>query len=275
MKKLLFILISFALVGTGFGQYVMQTLDVNKHLGIPVIDTTYPAFKLGELRTRPQDSLTYRYKGRAATGRKWDLASGAGTVTSVAMSLPSFLSIAGSPVTSSGTLAITLSGTALPVANGGTGNTSLTAYALLAAGTTSTGALQQVSGLGTSGQVLTSNGAGALPTWQNPSGGTSDLTAGAIKTNIHIVNDADYTVASTDYIILYKTMSAGRTLTLPSAASSTNRMLIIKNGGGGGFTITTSVTIRESSSTTSTTIGTSQSVGLCSDGTDWWVLWVH
>lgn len=52
------------------------------------------------------------------------------------------------------------------VANGGTGNSSLTAYAVMAAGTTSTGALQQVSGLGTSGWVLTSNGAGALPSWQ-------------------------------------------------------------------------------------------------------------
>ena len=36
---------------------------------------------------------------------------------------------------------------ALPVANGGTGNSSLTAYAVLAGGTTSTGALQQVMGL--------------------------------------------------------------------------------------------------------------------------------
>lgn len=53
------------------------------------------------------------------------------------------------------------------VANGGTGATSFTAYALVAGGTTSTGALQSVSGVGTSGQVLTSNGAGALPTWQS------------------------------------------------------------------------------------------------------------
>jgi hypothetical protein len=42
----------------------------------------------------------------------------------------------------------------------------MTAYALLAGGTTATGNLQQVSGLGTSGQVLTSNGTAALPTWQ-------------------------------------------------------------------------------------------------------------
>jgi hypothetical protein len=60
---------------------------------------------------------------------------------------------------------------AAAVSSGGTGQTSLTAYELLAAGTTSTGAIQQV-GLGTSGQVLTSNGSGALPTFQAaPSGG--------------------------------------------------------------------------------------------------------
>jgi len=49
-----------------------------------------------------------------------------GTVTSVAVTVPSLLSIAGSPITSSGTLAFTYSGTALPVANGGTGATTLT-----------------------------------------------------------------------------------------------------------------------------------------------------
>lgn len=51
---------------------------------------------------------------------------GTGTVTSVAATVPSFLSISGSPVTTSGTLAIGLSGTALPVANGGTGTTTST-----------------------------------------------------------------------------------------------------------------------------------------------------
>ena len=49
---------------------------------------------------------------------------GSGSVTSVAATVPAFLSVAGSPITSSGTLAISLSGTALPVANGGTGITS-------------------------------------------------------------------------------------------------------------------------------------------------------
>jgi len=49
---------------------------------------------------------------------------------------------------------------------GGTGAGSFTAYGVLLAGTTGTGAFQNVSGLGTSGQVLTSNGAAAAPTWQ-------------------------------------------------------------------------------------------------------------
>jgi hypothetical protein len=48
---------------------------------------------------------------------------GSGTVTSVAATVPSFLSVAGSPITTSGTLALSYSGTALPVANGGTGVT--------------------------------------------------------------------------------------------------------------------------------------------------------
>lgn len=63
-----------------------------------------------------------------------------------------------------------LSGTAT-VPMGGTGVTSTTAYAVLCGGTTSTGALQSIASVGTSGQVLTSNGAGALPTFQTASTG--------------------------------------------------------------------------------------------------------
>jgi hypothetical protein len=48
---------------------------------------------------------------------------GSGTVTSVGLSAPSIFTVGGSPVTGSGTLALTYSGTALPIANGGTGAT--------------------------------------------------------------------------------------------------------------------------------------------------------
>ena len=55
---------------------------------------------------------------------------------------------------------------ALSVSSGGTGVASATAYSVLCGGTTSTGAFQSISGVGSSGEVLTSNGAGTLPTWQ-------------------------------------------------------------------------------------------------------------
>lgn len=70
--------------------------------------------------------------------------------------------------------ATTLTAGTLPVAAGGTGRTSATAYALVCGGTTSTGALQSVASVGTSGQILTSNGAGALPTFQTASFATAD-----------------------------------------------------------------------------------------------------
>ena len=55
-----------------------------------------------------------------------------GTVTSVALSVPTFLTITGSPITTSGTLAVTLSGSALPITSGGTGGTTVaTAQAAL------------------------------------------------------------------------------------------------------------------------------------------------
>lgn len=71
--------------------------------------------------------------------------------------------------------------TDLVVADGGTGVSSFTAYSVVLGGTTSTGALQNVSGLGTSGQVLTSAGAGAAPTWSTPSA-TSMVLLGTLTT---------------------------------------------------------------------------------------------
>lgn len=55
---------------------------------------------------------------------------------------------------------------ALGAAYGGTGLTSTTAYSVVFSGTTSTGAFQASAGPGTATHVLTSNGAGALPTFQ-------------------------------------------------------------------------------------------------------------
>lgn len=93
------------------------------------------------------------------TGIKWATPT-TGTVTSVAMTVPTFLSIGGSPITTSGTLAVTLSGTALPQVNGGTGFVTYTTGDTLYA--SATNVLSKLA-IGSSGQVLTV--AGGIPSW--------------------------------------------------------------------------------------------------------------
>lgn len=73
----------------------------------------------------------------------------------------------------------------ISVNTGGTTNTSFTAYGPIAAGTTSTGAFQSIAA-GSSTNVLTSAGAGALPTWVADTGAsilvaTPTLTSAQIK----------------------------------------------------------------------------------------------
>lgn len=79
-------------------------------------------------------------------------------------------------------------GTDVAVADGGTGRSSHTAYAVLCGGTTTTTAQQSVASVGASGQVLTSNGAGALPTFQDVSAdygaGNAALSYGGIGTQV-------------------------------------------------------------------------------------------
>lgn len=100
-----------------------------------------------------------------------------GTVTSVAMSVPSFLSVTGSPITGSGTLAVSLSGTALPIANGGSGQ--ITAQL----------AMNAFAGAVTSGSYLRGNGtnvvmstiqAADVPTLNQNTTGTAANVTGVV-----------------------------------------------------------------------------------------------
>jgi hypothetical protein len=108
------------------------------------------------------------------------LTGNTGTVTSVAATVPSFLSVSGSPITTSGTLALTYSGTALPILNGGTGaTTASTAFNALSPLTTAgdtlyggtSGAGTRLA-IGTAGQVLTVNAGATAPQWSTPTTGT-------------------------------------------------------------------------------------------------------
>jgi len=139
-------------------------------------------------------------------------ASSSGTVTSVAATVPTFLSVAGSPITSSGTLAITLSGTALPVANGGTSLTTLTANNVILGNGTSAPTFVAPS---TTGNVLTSNGT----TWQSTAPAAGGISFTAVKT-------ANYTAANNDGV-LTNTTGGAFTVTLPTSPSVGNQIVIV------------------------------------------------
>lgn len=134
-----------------------------------------------------------------------------GTVTSVAATVPSFLSITGSPITSSGTLAISYSGTALPSANGGTSQTTYTTGDLLYASATNT--LSKLA-VGTNGYGLVV--ASGVPTWKPPyvrtsftaTAGQTTFTAtynvGYVQVFLNgvLLNGADYTATNGTSVVL-------------------------------------------------------------------------
>ena len=141
-----------------------------------------------------------------------------GTVTSVAATVPSFLSISGSPITTSGTLAISYSGTALPAINGGTAQTAYTTGDILYASATNT--LSKL-GIGTNGYTLTI--ASGVPAWKPPYVRTSfTATAGQtsftatynvgyvqVFANGVLLNGADYTATSGTAVVLAVAANAG------------------------------------------------------------------
>ena len=128
----------------------------------------------------------------------WATDTTTGTVTSVGLSAPAFLTVGGSPVTTSGTLALTFSGTAIPAANGGTAQTTYTTGDLLYASGANT--LSKLA-IGTSAQVLTVTG--GAPAWGSAGAGTvtsvdmSGGTTGLTTSGGPITSSGTITLAGT------------------------------------------------------------------------------
>jgi hypothetical protein len=156
-------------------------------------------------------------QGLQFNGTNWvNSSAGSGTVTSVAMSVPTGLSVSGSPVTTSGTLAVTYtSGYAIPTtakqtewdtaygwgnhASGGylTTSTAASTYApLTGTGASGTWGIDISGNAATATNVAYSGLTGTVPTWnQNTTGSAATLTTAR---TIAITGDLAYTSSGFD-----------------------------------------------------------------------------
>ena len=155
-----------------------------------------------------------------------------GTVTSVAATVPSFLSVSGSPITTSGTLAFSLSGTALPTTSGGTGLTSFTANGVVYASSTS--ALTTSSSFQYDGSILLVGATSSSGVGNNrlQVGSSASTTQFLLKTatghSATYVGGADVyqTWASGQFYALGNAPTNGSTFTEFARINSTGQLLI-------------------------------------------------
>jgi hypothetical protein len=176
-------------------------------------------------------------------------ASTAATVSSVAVSVPSFLQVSGSPVTSSGTIAISYSGTALPVANGGTGAITLTGAGIVTLNDTQTVANKTLTNPTITSYVETVVAIGTVT-----SSNTLSLTNGTVQTAT-------------------LTASTACTFTMPTATAGKSFVLLLKQAattGNGSATFTGVKWNSAGAPTITVTAGKMDILSFIADGTNWY-----
>lgn len=140
-------------IGTGSDIHDVVYFNISGNMGIGNSNPSYKVDVSGDVNV----TGSFRVNGVALGG-------GSGTVTSVGLSAPAMFTVTNSPVTGSGTLTLSYSGTALPAANGGTGQTSYAVGDLLyASGASALSRLADVA----AGSVLASGGVGVAPAWSS------------------------------------------------------------------------------------------------------------
>ena len=170
--------------------------------------------------------------------RTW-VAPAIGTVTSVALAAPAAFTVSGSPVTGSGTLTISYSGTAIPVSAGGSGQVSFAVDGLLCGGTTTTSPFQTIAA-GTSGQFLMSNGTGSLPTWSNGSTGITTvgtLTSGSIPYSL-LTGTPTIPTAGTGLTNSSGSFNVNSSQSISTLSNLTSNGLVTTSGGAGTLSVT-------------------------------------
>jgi len=183
---------------------------------------------------------------------------GSGTVTSVGLVAPSIFTVTGSPVTSSGNLTLAYSGTALPVANGGTNATSasITAFNNIT-GYTASGATGT-----TSANLVFST----TPTLTNPTVTNYTETLYTANTSTAITVDlANGTVQKL-------TLTASATITMPTATAGKSFVIILAQDGTGSRTVTWSTVVWPSGTapTITSTASKKDIYSFFADGTSWY-----
>jgi len=180
-----------------------------------------------------------------------------GTVTSVGLSAPSIFTVTGSPVSSSGTLAISYSGTALPVANGGTNATS--------AGITAFNNITGYTASGATGTTSTNLVFSTTPTITNPTVTNYVETLYSANTSTAITVDlANGTVQNL-------TLTGNATITMPTAVAGKSFIIILSQDATGSRTVTWS-TVSWPSATAPTVTSTASKrdiFSFFSNGTSW------
>lgn len=135
----------------------------------------------------------------------------------------------------------------ITVTEGGTGlSTATTAYGVVCAGTTATGALQVLSALGASGTVLTSNGASALPSFQAAAGGgittlagdSGTATGSTVTLNANSNSGSSVTFSATSATVSLKVTDSHSNVIIGASAGN-GSVSGSHNIGVGPFTLTT------------------------------------